>query len=50
MKNVTIYKGIEIIENLGFYVFNFNGEKYTNTNLYFAKCCVTRALKLNKIN
>jgi hypothetical protein len=40
-----IYKGIEITKNGNFYNFYFNGVKYKNTNLHFAKVMVSRCLR-----
>ena len=45
MENTIIYKGIEIIELNGFFVFWYRNNQYTNTNLHFAKCMITREIK-----
>jgi hypothetical protein len=42
----TIYKGIEIIKvHETCYIFYFQGTKYRNTNLHFAKRMISRELK-----
>jgi hypothetical protein len=54
MKTTIIYKGIEIFEINGYYVFTINGMKNFNTNLRFAKTMISRILlnvgRLNEIN
>ena len=44
MEKIIIYKGIEITESNGYYLFTFNGIKNTNTNLWFAKVMISRYL------
>tara|TARA_R110000868_G_scaffold151116_1_gene374713 strand:- start:5472 stop:5639 length:168 start_codon:yes stop_codon:yes gene_type:complete len=44
MTNIITFKGIEITEINGYYVFTLNGMKNTNTNLRFAKIMISRQL------
>ena len=44
MQNTIIYKGIEIIESNGYFVFWYRNTQYTNTNLHFAKRMITREI------
>jgi len=45
IETIQIYKGIEITKKGNFYFFYFNGVKYTNTNLHFAKVMISRCLR-----
>lgn len=53
MKTIINYKGIEIEEINGYYIFYYKGVKNINTNLRFAKAMISRSLlnvtRLNQI-